>query len=142
MRYKFSLNPKIKGYVAGQLEHYKEDKKQLEEYKNDMIPSAVQQLSWTSGVSGGSVSNPTEQIGLKIATSQYILPTERSIRAIEKVLGLCEEADLKLIYMVSWKQSYTIEGAALKLHYSPRTGYRRINNVLCMVALELGLVSV
>jgi RinA family phage transcriptional activator len=141
-KYKFDLTPKVKGFVEWQLEHYHEDRQQLEQYKNDMIPSATASYSWTGGIQSGSTSKPTEKIGIKIATNPYILTTERSIQAIDRVIGQLDDTDRQLIDLVYWKKSYTVEGAAFKLNYSARTGYRHVNNVLCLLALEMGLVNI
>ena len=40
-KYKFDLAPKVKGIVEWHLEHYHEDKAQLESLKNDMVPSPM-----------------------------------------------------------------------------------------------------
>src|SRR5659263_49875 len=106
-----------------------------------MIPSAVQCYSLTAGIQSGSISNPTEQIGLKIATSAYIQLVERSIKAIESALAKCDAADLKLVDIVYWKQSYTIEGAGMAIGLSRAGAYNRINKILCRIALEMGVVN-
>lgn len=141
-KYKFVLAPKVRGFVEWQLERYHEDKKQLEQFKNDLIPSATASYSLAGGVSNGSVSNPTESIGIKMVTSPYILSTERSCLAIERVLDGLNETDKKLIDLVYWKRAYTITGAAIKLHMGERTGYNHINNILGLIALEMGLVNI
>ena len=140
-RYKFALNSKIKGYVEWQIEHYQEDKKQLEQYKADMMPPITQQFSLTAGTSSGRTSDPTGTTAMRFATSAYIQSVERNIHAIEKVLSKCESADLRLIDLIYWKQTYTIEGAGLKTGFSRRAAYYRINDILCAIALEMGLVS-
>ena len=141
-KYKFALNPKIKGYVEWQLEHYHEDKKQLEEYKASMIPSATPSYSPVGGIQAGSVSNPTEQAGIKLATNPYILATERSIRAIDRILEKCDKTDTQLIRLVYWKKSYTVEGASMVVGLSRRGAYNRINKIQCLMALEMGMVNI
>jgi RinA family phage transcriptional activator len=141
-KYKFSLTPQIKGYVEWQLEHFHEDRKQLEQYKRDMIPSPVQSYSLTGGVQSGGTSNPTEKIGMRIANSAYILTTEKSVDAIEKVLSRCDPTDLKLIDLVYWQKAYTMHGAGMKAGLSERGAYYRINNILCMLAVEMGMVRI
>lgn len=44
-KYKFSLNPKTKSYVEWILQHYREDKRQLEEYKQNLMPATTQNYS-------------------------------------------------------------------------------------------------
>ena len=141
MRYKYSLNPKIKGYVEWQLEHYREDKKQLWQYKSDLIPSITPGYSLTGGVQSGSPSNPTESTGIKLATNPYIIEMERSISAIERVLSKCDETDKRLIDLVYWKQSYTVVGAGESVGLGQNGSYKRINKILVGMALEMGLVN-
>ena len=141
MRYKFSLNPKVKGYIEWQLEHFREDKQQLESYKRDMIPSPTQSYSLTGGVQSGGPSNPTEQIGIRIATNPYIAATERSVKAIEAVMRRCDSTDLKLVELIYWRQSHTVIGAGESVGLKQNGAYKRINRILCAVALEMGLVN-
>ena len=141
-KYRFSLSPKIKGYVEWQLEHYHEDKKQLEEFRSDMIPNATPSYSLAGGVQGGKISSTTENAAIRLATNPYILTTERSVNAIEKMLEYCDDTDKKLISLVYWKRSHTVEGAGMVVFLSRRQAYRRINKIQCILALELGLVNI
>ena len=59
VKYKPSLSPKIKGYVEWQLEHYHEDKRQLRESRQAIMPSCTANYSGMSGGSGPS--DPTGQ---------------------------------------------------------------------------------
>ena len=141
MKYKFALNPKIRGYVEWQIEHYHEDKKQLEEYRASLIPSATPSYSPAGGIQSGGVSNPTEQAGIKLATSPYILATEQTIRAVSAALEKCDDTDKKLIDLIYWRRAYTIEGAGMRIGLSRRAAYYRVNNIICIVALEMGLIN-
>jgi RinA family phage transcriptional activator len=142
MKYSFALERRVREFVEWQLEHYHEDKKQLEQYKNDMIPSAVTHLSLTAGTSHGSVSMPTEQTALRIATSPYIMETEKCIKAVESVINGCDAINVKLIELIYWQKAYTVVGAGLKVGLSQAQAYRHVNNILCRVALEMGYVSI
>ena len=141
-RYRFSLHPKTKDRVEWALEHYPEDKKQLEEFKNDLIPSTTQSYSLSGGVQSGSPNNPTEKTGITLATNPYIFMTEWNIRAVEAIWGRCDPADKQLIDLVYWKKSFTIEGAGMKVGLSRAGAYKRINGILCRLALEMGLVTI
>jgi RinA family phage transcriptional activator len=140
-KYKFDLAPKVNGFVEWQLEHYHEDKSQLEQYKNDMIPSATASYSLTGGTYSGSPGNPTERIGIKIATSPYILMTERSVKAIDVALKKCDETDKQLIELIYWKRSYTVTGAGHVIGLSQTGTYGRVNKILRLIALEMGLTD-
>lgn len=139
--YKFDLTPQVKGFVEWQLEHYREDKRELEEYKRDAIPSATPAYSLVGGCSHG-VSRTTEDVAVRIETNVYVERLERSCKAIERVLSHLCETDMKLIDLVYWKRSHTIEGAGIAVGLSKSVTYRHVNAILGLVAKEMGLISV
>lgn len=140
-KYVFTLSPRVKGMIEWQLEHYHESKRQIEQYWADMIPSPTPNYS---AEGGGShyVNRTTETVVERIATSPYIEQTVRSCKAIERVISDLDDTDIKLIDIVYWKRSYTVEGAARILHIDRATAYRHINGILSKIALELGYVSI
>lgn len=140
-KYKFSLSAPVKSYVEWQLEHYHEDKRQLEQYRLDLMPASTANYNFNGGGRSSEPGNPTERAAIRMLTNPYILNTERSIKAIEAVLERCDEADKKLIELVYWKKSHTVYGAVMRVNYSTKTGYRHLNDILCSIALELGLVN-
>jgi RinA family phage transcriptional activator len=131
---------KIKAYVEWQLRHYPEDKRQLERYKADLIPSAAVQYD-RDPVNTGKVSNPTETLGIAIATNPYIQSLERSIRAIDCVLRGADDTEKQLIDLVYWRKTHTVYGAAEKCHISKSSAYRRLNKIIYAIAAEIGLVN-
>jgi len=138
--YKFDLTPQIKGYVEWQLEHYREDRRELEEYKRDAIPSATPGYSLAPG--GCSTSRTTEDIAVRIETNVYVEQLERSCKAIERVLSHLCETDMKLIDLAYWKRSHTVEGAGMAIGLSRAGTYRHVNSILGLVAKEMGLISI
>lgn len=141
MKYKFSLPLGIKRTVEWHLEHYPEDKRELESYKREMIPSPTQAYSQTAGVSGGEAHRSTEEIVLRLTSSPYVRMLEITCKAITEALQAEDDLTRKIIELVYWKREYTAEGAGLKLNLSKNSVYRRINNVLSRIALEMGYVS-
>lgn len=139
MKYKFSLNDKVKGIVEWELEHYKESKSELEKEKANIIPSAVPSYNAMPG--SHDPSRQTEQIALKIATSAYISRLEKSVNAIESVISKLDTTDKKLIELVYWQRSYNIVGAGIKVGLAQAQVYRRINGVLCLLAVEMGFAT-
>lgn len=137
--YKFDLNPRIKSYVEWQLEHYHEDKKQLEEIKGAMMPPITTSISGMPHGSG--VGQPTEDAAIRMASSAYIQSTERSVMAIEHTLQKCDNTSRMLIDMVYWRRTMTVTGAAAKCNMSQMGAYKRINKVLTGIAFEMGLIS-
>lgn len=125
--------------VEWQLEHYWQDKQNLEQFWRDSLPSATPNYS---GMPGGSdVGRNAEDTALRIISSPYVAQTERSVKAIEKVLSATNDIDKRLVRLVYWQQAYTVEGAANVLHMNRATAYRHLNDVLQKIALELGYIS-
>lgn len=142
MRYKYSVPTGIRNAVEWHLEHYPEDKRQLEQYKREMIPSPTQSYSLTAGVDGGEAHRSTEEVALRIASAQYVRMLEITCTAVEKALKAEDEIGRKLVSLVYWRKEYTIEGAGLKLHVSKSSAYRKINKIISRVAYEIGYVSI
>ena len=141
MRYKFTVTGKIRDFVEWQLTHYWENTKQLEQYKMDMIPSPTPSYSLTGGGGGNSESRPSEQLVLRMVTDRYIVETTRIVESIKSVLEHTSDDDLRLIDLVYWKQTYSIEGAGMILNMSKSTAYRRVNDILTAIAVELGYIQ-
>ena len=142
MRYKFNLPPEIKSTVEWQLRYYREDKRQLNEIKRDLIPSGVQGYSLTAGVDGGDASRTTEDIAMKMISAPYIRRLEITIDGIDRALERMDEVDKKLIELVYWRKEYTPEGAGMVVGIAKTAVYQRINKILGLIAFELGYVSV
>ena len=155
-KYSFSLTQRIRGMVEWKLEHYLEDKKQIEEYKRDMMPSFTGKLPYEHKdkkqetevfglnpllIKGNDTGRPTEETALKLTTNAYLIETERSIQAIDRVLKSCDNTDKQLIRLIYWERSYNAVGAGVKIGLTKTPTYSRINNIICKIALELGYVS-
>lgn len=139
-RYKYSLNEKIKGHVEFQLAHYNEIRRDLDREKDAMMPSTVAKYE-TGGGHGSEASRTTESIGLRMATSPYIRNLELTAEAIGRVLARLDATDMKLVDLVYWKESYTVEGAAMMAGIGKSAAYARINGILGQIAVELGYVN-
>lgn len=141
MRYKFSLKPEIKSTVEWELSSYRDDKRQLEKVKRDLIPSPVQGYSLTAGVDGGEAKRTTEEVTMRVISAPYIRRLEISVEAIERALTRFDSLDMKLIEMIYWRKEYTPEGAGQVVGMSKATVYRRLNKITCVVAFELGYIK-
>jgi len=142
LKTKFYLIQPVRDYIEWELEHYHENKRQLEEYKMDMIPSCVATYSLAQSSNHSETTDTTAQRAIKLATSPYILNTERNVKAIEAILAKCDDTDKKLINMVYWKRAYNIEGAGMVAGLSRAGAYKRVNKIIFGVALEMGLINV
>ena len=139
-KYKYSMPPRVKSMVEWQLEHYWQDKQNLEQFWRDSLPSATPNYSGMPG--GSAVGRNAEDTALRIISSPYVAQTERSVKAIENVLSAANETDKRLVRLVYWQQAYTVEGAAHALHIGKTTAYRHIGDILRRIALELGYISI
>lgn len=140
MKYKSTLSPPLKNFIEWKLEHYQEDKRMVEEYKRDLIPSPTP--AYSESIGAHDAQRSTENVALKIITNSYILQLTKSCDAIEHVLSKLDDADFKLIDIVYWRRSYNIVGAAQIVNMSLATAYRHIDAILSAIAAEMGLVSV
>lgn len=141
MGFKFTLQPRIRGFIEWQLEHYREDKRQLEDYKASLMPSMTVNYDKVN-VAGGGEGRQTEETAMRIVLSQELRLLELSCNAIERALKKCDETDLKLIELVYWKQTFNITGAGMQLGLTKSPAYRRINRILTLIAMEMGLIGV
>lgn len=141
MRYKFSLKPEIRATVEWELSSYRENKRQLEKAKRDMIPSGVQGYSLTAGVDGGGAKRSTEEVAMKMISAPYIYRLEHTVDAIGRALTYFDDIDMKLIELIYWRKEYTAEGAGMIVGISRSGVYLRLNKILGCVAFEMGYVS-
>lgn len=141
MKHKFSLAPEITTLVKWELSSYRENKRQLERIKRDMIPSATQGYSLTAGVDGGGAKRTTEEISMKIVSSNYVYRLEHTVDAIERALSILDKNEIRLIEMIYWRKEYTPEGAGAIIGMSRATVYRRLNKIFCVVAFQLGYIK-
>ena len=130
------LNRKVKSYILYEIEMYHENKKQLAEYKQDIIEASPQPPDGQPR--GNGLSNPVESKAIKIDSSAYIRRTEQTVRAIERAFERVDCNHYRAIDLMYWRKTHTAIGAAVELHAGKTTIYRWIDDVVVMVAKELG----
>ena len=135
------LQPRVRDFVAWQLEHYPSNLAQLESVKRDLIPSPTPTYGGSEGHSS-EAHRTTEDVVFQISSSAYVRQLEQTVSAIRYVIDRLDDTDLRLIELVYFKGTHTVDGAAMIVNLSSRTAYRHINNVLTAVAMELGLINV
>lgn len=141
MKYKSQLPSQIKAFIEWQLEHYKETKRQIEQYKIDLIPSATPNYS-AEPKGSGEENRSLEDLTIKIVSDRYIMQATRMVEAINHVLDRCSKEDIQIIDLVYWRGQYTPAGAGLVVGYARSTVYARINAILTAIAKELGYLSI
>ena len=134
------LQPRIRDFISWQLEHYFQNKRQLEAIKNDLIPSPTPTYGG-AGSHSNEASRTTEDVAISICSPVYIQQLELTVNGIGHVLERLDTTDTCLIRMVFFEGTHTVEGAAQVVHLSRTAAYNHINAVLAAVALELGLIN-
>lgn len=140
-KYKYSLAPRIKEFVELELEKHCQTVRELESYKEDLMPSVTVTLGESSGGSSGKISDSTADVAIRLTTDAHVSWVERSTAAINRVLSHCDSVDEKLIELKYYKRTHTIEGAAMAIPVGKSTAYDRINKILYMIAVELGIIN-
>lgn len=130
------INRNIKNIILHEIRSYHENKRMLEEYKQDIIDSSPPP---PDGMPGARITtNPTEGKILKMESCVYIRRTEQVIRAIDHALSQVDSLHREVIDLMFWRRTHTATGAALKLNASQATIYRWIDDVIVLVGKELG----
>lgn len=140
-KYKFTLTAEKRNRIEADIRDYPEDKKQLEEIKNDMIPSQISQYGPREGGGFDSEKRPTEDITLRIISAPYIRFLSWKVEAIGSVIDNLNDIDREILNLMYWQRGLTPEGIAMKLMMDKTTVYYRLNNVLVEIARKLGYIN-
>ena len=85
-RYSKQARNRVRDFVELQITDYHSNRRALADYRAQSIPSAVPKYGGTGGGHGGD-SRPTELIGVRMASDQYIEHLTRSVAAVGAVLS-------------------------------------------------------
>lgn len=139
-RYSKQARNRVRDFVELQITDYHSNRRALADYHAQSIPSAVPKYGGTGGGHGGD-SRPTELIGMRMASDQYIEHLTRSVAAVGAVLSRLSPEDRRLVRLRYWRRGYTVERAAQELYLSKSAAYRKLNAITTAVARELGYIS-
>lgn len=139
-RYSKQARNRVRDFVELQITDYHSNRRALADYHAQSIPSAVPKYGGTGGGHGGD-SRPTELIGVRMASDQYIEHLTRSVAAVGAVLSRLSPEDRRLVRLRYWRRGYTVEHAAQELYLSKSAAYRKLNAITTAVARELGYIS-
>lgn len=139
-RYSKQARNRVRDFVELQITDYHSNRRALADYHAQSIPSAVPKYDGTGGGHGGD-SRPTELIGVRMASDQYIEHLTRSVAAVGAVLSRLSPEDRRLVRLRYWRRGYTVERAAQELYLSKSAAYRKLNAITTAVARELGYIS-
>jgi RinA family phage transcriptional activator len=125
------------GYVKDMIRRYPSLKEEYEDLHTQTVTPCY------TGISGGSsASRATERIAVRELPSNKQREYEAVRRAIAATERMSASRDrLKVIELVFWKRSHTLDGAALMIPCSYRTARRYHSEFIMMVASCYGLLD-
>lgn len=124
------------GYIKTIIRRYPALKR---EYEASLAQSIVP--AYDAQPHGGAVSNPVETIVIRALSSGTADEYLAVKAAVDHTLGMEDgSARLKLIEMIFWRRTHTLEGAAHATYVSPRTARRRVAEFIRCVARYRGLL--
>lgn len=125
------------GYVRGIVRAYPELKREYNELHRQTVTAS------TSGLpGGGGVSRGTENIAVRELPYTKQREYEAVKRAVDTTKRLPNGAQrMKIIELVYWKRSHTVEGAAMRAGYSPDRGKQLHGDFIRLVAKYYGLMD-
>ncbi len=124
-------------YIEHELYSYAQTKKDLEQYREQILDSSPTcEVAVLNGL--GSI---TESKAIKLTSSAFVIQAERVIGAVDKslaILGEKHEELFKLKYL--WNKRW--QEITIDMDISDRTYYRLRRELVLMVGQKLGLVNV
>lgn len=122
------------GYIKSVIRSYPDLQKQYDELHEQSVTANTGGLPGSGGLSRG-----TEDI----ATRQLPKPLQDELEAVQKAIRVTERMKtgkdrLKLIALVFWKQSHTLQGAAMQVHISYDTAIDYHGDFIMLVAYYHG----
>lgn len=125
------------GYVRAVIRAYPELRARAKELQR----TAITPRYGASGGSGGP-SDPVASAALRRLPPQEQREYEAVEQAIWETASLPDgAARVRIIDLVFWRQSHTLEGAAQAVHLSYRSAQRRQNAFIRLVAQQMGLTE-
>ena len=111
-----------------------------EEYKDLHQQRITANLSGMPGA--GSVSRTVENV----AARQLPRQEQREYDAVAKAIKLAQQREngslqIEVVKLTLWKNSHSIDGAAMKLHLSPRTAKRYRWDFIMLVGYTYGFLT-
>ena len=125
------------GYVKDMIRRYPPLKEEYADLHTQMVTPC-----YTSISGGGSASRATELIAVRELPHTKQREYEAVRRAIAATERMSASRDrIKVIELVFWKRSHTLDGAALMIPCSYRTARRYHSEFIMMVASCYGLLD-
>ena len=125
------------GYIKGVIREYPELKKQYDELHRQNVTASL-----TGMPSGGSVSRGTENIAIK----ELKKPKQAEMEAVRLAIQATERMKtgkdrMRIVQLVFWKQSHTLQGAAMAIPVSYDTAINYHGDFIMTVAYFRGMLT-
>lgn len=125
------------GYARNMIRAYPARKREYEELHEQSITASMSGMP-----GGGGVSRGTEDIAIRELPATKQREYEAVKRAVETTLQLPNGSQrVKIIDLVYWKRSHTVEGAAMRVGYSTDRGKQIHGEFVRLVARNYGLMD-
>lgn len=132
------IDKKVYKYIDYELQHYEDNKKKLEEIREEILEASP--LPPDGQPKGqGSTSNPTEQKAVKLISSVALVKIEKTLNSIDKVYDRLEQ-DYKNFFDWNYKKGVGIVRTCQEVNISERTFYNMRDKIVYNVGMELGLI--
>ena len=131
------LDKEVYKYVDYELLHFDDNKKKLQEMKEDIIESSPEPPDGMP--KGNQTGNPTERKTIRIISSVAILKIENTVNAIERVYFNLS-VEYKQFFDTHYIRKYGIVKTCQENFISERTYYNMRDRIIKQVAEEMGLI--
>lgn len=126
------------GYVKNVIRAYPELKREYDDLHTQSITANM----FGTGANGGGVIRSMENIAMRELPG----PKQSELNAVQKTIKLTEhlrtgKERLRLIDMVFWKRTHTLDGAAMALNISYDTAINYHGDFIMLVAYHKELVT-
>jgi len=126
-------------YIEAELYDYPQTKQAIEELKEDIIEEAP--VLDDVGGNTHRVSNPTLSKTMRLVTNRRLARMEQTVAAIDRVLNSLDPDRRRLVELKYFEKRLANAGVAMELNISDATFYRWRNEIILLVAVELGLAN-
>ena len=123
-------------YVKAVIRYYPKHRRDLEEAQSTSVVASYSGTPHTGGA-----SNPTARAAMRHLSRDAQREYEAVLRAIQQTMALPNgELRLKIIKLVYWDRSHTVDGAGLAVGYQSRQARKINGDFIKLVARNLGLL--
>ncbi len=133
---KMNINRSVFKYIEHELYSYPKTKKEIEEYREEVLEGAhFPEVNVRTGP--GDI---TANKAVKLTSTMFIMRAERTVNAIESALTRLDDRHREL-YIHKYHNGLPWQEVATEMCISDRTYFRIRREIVKVVGLELGLLD-